>query len=142
MIKAFKKNLKNFSYDEVRIIDTDTRKFTSYMQNKEIGFIFSKYETNIINMGYKSVDECIKTLKERGCLGNEVDYTEQKLSEKIGLINLGIERIKKHNRINTLDFEDVIYKLSDYGLGYTDAQNQIIANYQNGYRSEVKWMLK
>lgn len=82
-------------------------------------------------MGYDSVKACIKELKQRNFLGQEIDYTEQLKSEKIGLINLGVDRIKRHDRMNTNDFKDVIEKLSKYGLGFTDAQNQIIATYQN-----------
>jgi hypothetical protein len=130
MIKAYKKVLKARDYNEIRIIDTDTGNFVSYMQNKNIGFIFSEWKTNIKDMGYKTVKECLNTLKERNFLGEEVDYSQQKQSEKIGFIRLGIERIKRHNRVNTQDFDDVINKLSDYGLGYCDAQNMIIAAFQ------------
>jgi len=73
----------------------------------------------------------MKALKERKLLGQEIDYQEQKESERIGYIKLGIERIKRHERINTNDFEDVINKLSSYGLGFVDAQNQIISAYQH-----------
>jgi hypothetical protein len=131
MIKAYKRILKNYDYDEVKIINLETGEFIQYMQDKSIGFKFSQYKTNIKDMGYKTVTECIKELKQRGLLGEEIDYKEQLKSEKVGLINLGIERIKRHNRINSKDFEDIILKLSDYGLGYCDAQNQIIATYQH-----------
>ena len=49
--------------------------------------------------------------------------------EKINLIDLGIQRIKECNRVNTADFKDVIEKLKAYGLNYVDAQNQIIESY-------------
>jgi hypothetical protein len=131
MIKAYKKELPYKDWNEVRIIDLETGDFRYYMQDKKIGFIFSEYKTNINAMGYKTAKECLKTLKSRDCLGKEIDYTEQLQSEKSGFINLGIERIKRHNRVNTKDFEDVIEKLSNYGLGFCDAQNQIIAAYMN-----------
>ena len=69
------------------------------------------------------------TKKERNFLGTEVNYKDQKESERIGYINLGIERIKRNNRINTKDFEDIIIKLCDYGMGFVDAQNCIIESY-------------
>lgn len=131
MVKAFKRENPYQDYDEVTIINIDNGAFSQYLQDKQIGFIFDIWNTNYKEMGYKSVDECLKTLKQRNILGKEIDYEQQRQSEKIGYINLGIERIKRHNRINTLDFDDVIKKLADYGLGYCDAQNQIIATYEN-----------
>lgn len=127
MIKAFKKECSQ--YHEVRIINLETGEFTRYFQDKHIGFTFSNYTTTVFEMGYKSVNECIKTLKDRNFLGNEVDCKEQKESERIGYINLGVERIKRAGRINTNDFEDVCNKFSNYGMGFVDAQNVITGNY-------------
>lgn len=53
----------------------------------------------------------------------------QKEQERINLLNDGVQRIRDNNRINTRDFEDIITKLSSHGMGYVDAQNQIIAMY-------------
>ena len=128
MIKVFKRECIN--YNEVRIINIKTGEITSYHTHKDIGCPFGiPYKTTVFEMGYKSVNECLKTLKERKFLGNEVDYKEQKEVERIGYIKLGIERIKKAGRINTTDFEDICNKLSNYGMGFCDAQNVIIANY-------------
>lgn len=82
-------------------------------------------------MGYDSVKACIKELKHRDFLGQEIDYNEQKSSEKYGWINLGIDRIKRAKRVNTDDFKDVIEKLKAYGLGFVDAQNSIVAAYEH-----------
>jgi hypothetical protein len=131
MLKTFKKELKNYTYNEIHIIDTDTGEFTHYMQDKNIGFIFSDYNTDVFKMGYKSITECLKSLRERNILGQEINFEEQKESERIGYIKLGVERIKRAGRINTNDFEDVCNKLSKYGMGFVDAQNVITAVYIN-----------
>lgn len=133
-IRVFKRELKN--RNEIRIINFETGEFTSYHQDKNLGFPFGSIQSETVTeMGYKNIKECVKALKERNFLGNEVDYKDQKESERIGYINLGVERIKRNNRINTLDFEDVIERLSGYGMGFVDAQNCIIETYL--YNKEV-----
>lgn len=117
---------------QIKVIDLEENTLTLYDQDKSygLGFPFGEPFTKTIEeWGYNSVEDCIKKLKARGLITNEVDYQEQLQSEKIGFINLGVDRIKRHNRINTNDFKDVIEKLSKYGLGFVDAQNTIIANY-------------
>jgi len=129
MIKAFKQEANN--YNEIRIFNLETGEFNSYFQDKNIGYTFTDYKTTVYEMGYKSVNDCMKELKHRKYLGVEIDYKEQRESEKLGWIKLGIERIKRAKRVNTSDFEDVIKKLSIYGLGYCDAQNMIITCYEH-----------
>lgn len=131
MIKAFKENYQNKWYN-IKIINIETGEFTTYHQDRTIGFPFGKpYTRTVYEMGYKDVKSCLTELKRRGILGQEIDYNEQMESEKIGYINLGVDRIKRHKRINTLDFKDVIEKLENYGLGFVDAQNIIGATYLN-----------
>ena len=126
-VKAFVKDCKNYSWNEVRIIDTETGEFTHYNTSKSIGFPFGNpYTTTVFQMGYKSVDECLKSLKKNNYLGDEIGYKEQKESERIGYIKLGMERIKRAGRVNTTDFEDICNKLNKYGMGFCDAQNSII----------------
>lgn len=50
---------------------------------------------------------------------------------RIELINEGIKRIKEADRINTNDFKDICEKMSSCGIGFVDAQNQIIVAYLN-----------
>jgi hypothetical protein len=64
MIRTFKNEAQNNNY-EVRAINIETGEFTHYFVDKNIGFPFSFYETNVFDMGYKSVKECLKSLKER-----------------------------------------------------------------------------
>jgi len=135
MIKAFKKEYKDWY--EIKIINMETGDFTQYDQDKTIGFTFSHYKTDVFKMGYDSVKICLKELKQRDFLGKEINYTEQLKNEKIGLINLGVEKIKRHKRVNTNDFKDVVEKLQNYGLGFTDAQNQIIAAYENSLQQAI-----
>lgn len=130
MIKAFKIKQTGKDWHEVKLINMETGEFTSYTTHKKLSFPFGvSYTTTVTDMGYKNVTECIKTLKSRNMLGQKVDYKEQRESERLGYIQLGVERIKRTNRINTLDFEDVIKKLANYGMNYVDAQNVITENY-------------
>jgi len=129
-IKTFVKEYKNHGWNEIKVIDFETSELTQYNVDDKIGFPFgTPYQTNIFEMGYKSVNDCLKTLKERNLLGYEIDHSEQKESERIGYINLGIERIKRVGRVNTKDFEDVCNKLSGYGMGFCDSQDSITACY-------------
>jgi len=126
-VRTFVKEYKNHGWNEIKIIDIETGDFTQYNVCNTIGFSFGDpWKTSVFEMGYTSVKECLKTLKERNYLGYEVNYAEQKESERIGYIKLGVERIDKAGRINTKDFEDVCNKLSGYGMGFCDAQNSII----------------
>ena len=141
MKKVFKEIMNGSSKDmkdifQIKIIDTDKETFITYYQTSNLGFPFGKkFTQNIKDMGYIDTKDCIKKLKHRKLLTNEVDYEEQLESEKIGYINLGIDRIKRHGEINTKHFEDVIENLKEYGLGYCDAQNIIIGGYLNEVQS-------
>ena len=129
-VKTFVKEYKNHGWNEIKVINTETGELTQYNVDDKIGFPFgAPYQTTVFEMGYTSVNECLKTLKDRNFLGYEVNHAEQKESERIGYINLGVERIKRAGRINTKDFEDVCNKLSKYGMGFCDAQNSITKCY-------------
>lgn len=131
MINCFKRNYQNKWY-EIRLINIETGEFIFYHQTKEMGFPFGKpYKTTVTKMGYKDVKSCLKELKQRGSLGKEISFEEQRQNEKIGYINLGVERIKRAGEINTNDFKDIIEKLNNYSLGFVDAQNTIIKTYLN-----------
>lgn len=117
---------------QVKILDYEDQTFTTYYQDKTLGFPFGEQFTQKVkNMGYIDIKDCYKKLKSRGLLKQEISIEDQLKSEKIGLINLGIDRIKRHKEINTKHFTDVIEKLRKYGLGFVDAENMIIAGYQN-----------
>lgn len=129
-VRTFVREYKNHFWNEIKIIDFETGAFTQYNVCNAIGFPFgTPWKTTVFEMGYTSVKECLKTLKERNFLGYEVDCKEQKESERVGYINLGVERIKRAGRVNTKDFEDVCNKLSGYGMGFCDAQNSITECY-------------
>jgi hypothetical protein len=108
MKRLFKKNTC-FNWSEIKIIDTEENTFTQYLQDNEIGFIFSKSTDTLEKMFYSSADDCIKRLTERGILGTEVDYEQQIESERIGQIRLKSEqeRIKK----NPLEYKQRIAAL-------------------------------
>ena len=91
----------------------------------------SQKEIAIQDWGYNTVTEAVASLKKRKQLGDSIEIKDLRAIEKNGYINLGIERIKRAGRVNTSDFKDVCEKLSNYGLGFVDAQNQIIEMYIN-----------
>lgn len=120
-------------YNTIRVFDYDNNTFTMYQTEKTIGFPFGIPQHELItDMGYKSLNDAIKQLTKRGHVNQDqlIDYKEQRESDKAGYIQLGVERIKLKNRVNTDDFIDVIEKLKDYGLNFVDAQNQIIGLYE------------
>lgn len=126
--KVFKQ--KRNVCNEIKIFDFENNTYTQYNTAINTGFPFGvPLITTAEQMGYKDLKECYKTLKSRNMLGIEVDYTEQKEAERIGYINLGVERIRKNNRINTNDFADVCNKLGKYGMNFVDAQDSIINAY-------------
>lgn len=128
MLKVYKRDEGNFY--KIQILDTETENYQSYMTDKKYNIpIHENYRADIRAIGYKNIDDFLKTLEKRKFLGDEINFAEQKELEKIGFIKLGANRIKKAERINTKDFEDVIEKLSYYGMGFVDAQNSIIAEY-------------
>lgn len=132
VVNASTKDMKDVF--QIKIIDTEKETFTTYFQTSNLGFPFGKkFTQNITDMGYADTKDCIKKLTERGLIHkkNLVDYQEQLESEKIGYINLGIDRIKRHGEINTKHFMDVIENLKEYGLSFVDAQNIIIGGYLN-----------
>jgi hypothetical protein len=108
MKRAFRKNT-SFNWSEIRIIDDEENTFTQYMQDNEIGFTFSHYSDTLEKMFYKSADDCIKRLTERGILGIEVDYEQQKESERIGQIKLKTEQERIKN--NPLEYKQLIAAL-------------------------------
>lgn len=136
MKRVFKNEISYKGWAEIRIIDLENNTFTFYHVDNAIGFPFGVHmHMTITEMGYTSAKDCIKQLKHRKLLGIELDYKEQKEAERLGLLKLGVERIKMHNRVNTKDFEDIIQQLSAYGLNYCDAQEQIIGLYE--YELEI-----
>jgi len=129
-MKTFKQVTKE-GWNYIRIFDEDNNTFLQYTVDSEHGFPFGNpYKTTFSDMGYHSVKEAFFTLKERNLLGEEISYKEQRESERNGLIELGVIRIKNHNRVSSTDFDDVIQKLAIYGMNYCDAYNVIVGNYE------------
>jgi hypothetical protein len=124
MIRVFKK--EGNDNDEIRIIDTEIGTFKYYLVDKNIGFPYGFYETNVFDMGYISAKECIKVLKGRKQLGNEVEYNKQRELERLGYINLGIFRLKREGNI-----EDICNKLMTYGMSLYNAHKCITETYLN-----------
>jgi hypothetical protein len=109
MKRVFKRELKGNAWNEIHIIDDETNELIQYMQDKRLGFTFSRYTNLIFKMGYISTNDCIKSLKDRGILGIEVNYNEQMESERIGQINLETEQ--KRIKSNPIEYKQRIAAL-------------------------------
>lgn len=119
----------------IRIIDTEAQTYHMHSTEKHLGFPFGiPMDEPIQKMGYKDANDCIKQLKSRGYLPVEIDYKEQMESERLGLLKLGVWRIKHYIEedqiIKCSRFDDVCEKLVAYGMNFVDAQNQILAMYE------------
>lgn len=126
---AFIQEYKN--HYEVRIIDDVNNTFHKHMQSKNARFPFGKpFDSSIEDMGYKSAKECIKNLKSRGLLGEEIALNELKEIERMGCIQLGVERLNRAGVCDCSKIIDVCENLARYGMNYIDAQEQIIAMYE------------
>lgn len=83
MIRIFRRSESYKSWDEVRIIDDCTGDFSLLTVDRNRNMPFGKgYKTTITTMGYKSVDECIRTLKQRKMLGTEIKNNIDNIIEK------------------------------------------------------------
>jgi len=101
------------------------------MQSKNTRFPFGKpFDSSMEDMGYTSVKECIKSLKGRGLLGEEIALNELKEIERMGYIQLGVERLNRAGVCDCSKIIDVCENLARYGMNYIDAQNQIIGMYE------------
>lgn len=129
MKRAFVQEQKN--HYEVRIIDTENNTFHKHMQSKNARFPFGKpFESSMEDMGYINAKECIKSLKGRGLLGEEIALNELKEIERMGYIQLGVERLNRAGVCDCSKIIDICENLAHYGMSYIDAQNQIIGIYE------------
>ena len=116
-------------YDELIQIDTENGSVKIYAVDSEIGFPFSEYYTTVSEMGYKSVDEMIKTLKNKKTK-KEINTDEQTAKEISGLVNLAKHRAKNGGNVSmrlkdgTL-YNDIVERLKEYGLNENEAMEKL-----------------
>ena len=119
MIRTFFKDVTTATYNEIRRINTETNKISLFVQDKELGFAFSDYETTLSDMGYKRMNDLIKTLKEHGF--TETDTEAQIQSEIDGLLNLA-----KYRKANGHHVSDIPERLEAYGIHADDARKMVL----------------
>lgn len=124
MIKNFLK-ITNDRID-AHEIDTETGRIKIYCINKGedncgIDFPYSEYETTAAELGYSSTNECLRELKRRKILGDEVPHDRQRANE-IGACLL-LAQFRYNNGWNLADIPE---KLSRYYNLPQDYINKII----------------
>lgn len=129
MKRAFIKEYPNRF--EVKIIDIENNMYHQHMQSKNSRFPFgSPIDYTMKDMGYDNAKDCIKKLKARKQLGDEIDLTELKEVERTGYIKLGVQRLKRAGMCDCSKIVDICNNLIKYGMNYIDAQEQIIGMYE------------
>lgn len=112
-------------WDELLQVDTESGKVKIYAVDKELNFPFSEYYSTFSEMGYKSIDEIIDTMKKNKAKA-EIDTVEQTEKEINGLVNLAKHRAENGGNIfmrlkdGTL-FNDIAERLKGYGLSENEA---------------------
>lgn len=119
MIRTFLKDVTTATYNEIRRINTETNKIILFVQDKELGFAFSDCETTLSDMGYKQMNDFIKTLEEHGFF--ETDTESQIKSEINGLLNLA-----KYRKANGHHVSDIPERLEAYGIHADDASQMVL----------------
>ena len=90
MIKTFIQETSK-KWDELIQIDTESGKVKIYTVDKELGFPFSEYYTTVEEMGYKSINEMVNTMKKKDNK-QEIDTVKQTEKEIIGLLKMAKHR--------------------------------------------------
>jgi hypothetical protein len=119
MIRTFYKAVTTATYNEIRRINTETNVISLFVQDKELGFAFSDYETTLANMGYRSMNDFIKTLEKHGF--SETDTKAQIQSEINGLLNLA-----KYRKDNGHHVSDIPGRLEAYGIHADEARRMVL----------------
>ena len=115
-------------WDELIQIDTESGKVKQYCVEKTIGFPFSEYYTTVSDMGYKSINDCIKRMKQ--IKHAELETEKQTEKEITGLLNLTKHRAEnnRHTCIILKDgtkYNDIVERLKVYGLSEEAAVKKI-----------------
>ncbi|MBR5596624.1 MAG: hypothetical protein IKW30_04365 [Lachnospiraceae bacterium] len=122
----------NKKWDELIQIDTESGKVKIYTVDKELGFPFSEYYTTVEEMGYKSINQMINTMKKKDNK-QEIDTAEQTEKEIIGLLKLAKHRAENNRHICLIlkdgtKYNDIVERLKAYGMTEAEAVKKI-SNY-------------
>ena len=114
-------------WDELIQIDTESGKIKIYSVDKGLDFPFSEYYTTLQEMGYTSLKQFLKRMKETK---KEIDTDRQIAKEITGLLKLAKHRAEhnKHIYLTLNDgtkYNDIVERLKAYGMTESEAIKKI-----------------
>ena len=128
MIKTFIQERKG-NFDELLQINTESGEVKIYAVDKELDFPFSEYYSTVREMGYNSIDEMVKTMKNKETK-KEIDTDTQTKKEINGLYKLAEHRAKNGSNVfmrlkdGTL-CNDISERLKKYGISESESIKKI-----------------
>ena len=128
MIKTFIQERKG-NFDELLQINTESGEVKIYAVDKELDFPFSEYYSTVREMGYNSIDEMVKTMKNKETK-KEIDTDTQTKKEINGLYKLAEHRAKNGGVVfmrledGTL-YNDISERLKKYGIPETESMKKL-----------------
>lgn len=129
MIRTFIQERKG-NFDELLQINTESGEVKVYAVDKELGFPFSEYYSTVSEMGYKSIDEMVKTMKNKETK-KEIDTDTQIKKEINGLYKLAEHRAKNGGgnvfmklKDGTL-YNDISERLKKYGISKSESMQKL-----------------
>ena len=128
MIRTFIQERKG-NFDELLQINTESGEVKIYAVDKELDFPFSEYYSTVIEMGYNSIDEMVKTMKNKETK-KEIDTDTQTTKEINGLYKLAEQRAKNGGNVfmklkdGTL-YNDISERLKKYGIPETESMKKL-----------------
>lgn len=128
MIRTFIQERKG-NFDELLQINTENGEVKIYAVEKELDFPFSEYYSTVSEMGYNSIDEMVKTMKNKETK-KEIDTDKQTKKEINGLYKLAEHRAKNGGNVfmklkdGTL-YNDISERLKKYGIPETESMKKL-----------------
>ena len=126
MIKTFIQERAG-KWDELIQIDTESGKVKIYSVDKSLDFPFSEYYTTLQEMGYTSLKQFLKRMKETK---KEIDTDRQIAKEVTGLLKLAKHRAEHNNHTCMIlkdgtKYNDIVERLKAYGMTESEALKKI-----------------
>ena len=127
MIRTFIQERGKFN--ELLQINTESGEVKVYAVDKELDFPFSEYYSTVREMGYNSIDEMVKTMKNKETK-KEIDTDAQIKKEIDGLYKLAEHRAKNGSNVfmrlkdGTL-YNDISERLKKYGISESESIKKI-----------------
>lgn len=128
MIRTFIQERKG-NFDELLQINTESGEVKIYAVDKELNFPFSEYYSTVSEMGYDSISEMVKTMKNKETK-KEIDTEAQTKKEINGLYKLAEHRAKNGNNIfmrlkDGTFYNDICERLKKYGISESESMKKL-----------------